>query len=452
LYQIISGRLPFAGTDAIELVHSHIAKNPEPLYKITDNIPGILSDIIMKLLAKNPDERYQSAQGLKQDLELCLDQLQKKGKIDDFELGTNDHSGRFQITHKIYGRKSEIDRLIESFHRTRNGNNELVMISGYSGIGKSLLVTEIHKPVIQNNGIFIKGQYDRFKKDVPLHGLAQAFNELIIGLLSGTEKALSKWKDSFIKTFGPNGKIITDIIPDMEQIIGEQPNTQSLNPLEATNRIIMMFRNFIRVIAQKEHPLVIFLDDVQWSDQLSLHLIKDIAINEIPYVMLICAFRSNEEYKEHMVNLTFSEIEKARNFEKLHVDNLPLDAVKQLIADSLHCSIDDTTELSESIYSKTHGNPFFTKQLLKTLYRENYLKFNYRKNSWQWDINEIRNAQIADNLIDVVKDRIQKLPNECIDALKIASCVGGKFDLQTIASLLNKPALEVSSLLISALD
>lgn len=452
LYEIFSGKLPFTGEDAMELTHCHIAKTPEPLQNIFPIIPNVVSDIVMKLMAKDPEERYQSALGVKHDLELCLEQLTTRGKIEPFALAQQDFSGRFQIPQKLYGRENEIEIMLQAFEKTSRGKNELLLVSGYSGIGKSVLVNEIYKPIIRKTGYFIKGKFDQFKKDIPLYAFSQAFSELIFELLSEPEKRLLNWKQDFIETLGPNGQIIVDYIPEIEQIIGKQSHVQELNPDKVENRFLMTFRNFVKIIAKPQHPLVLFLDDMQWCDQLSLKLIKDITTKEIPYFMLICAYRNNEVSDGHLLNLTFDEIGKIRNFDKLVITNLSPNSVSNLIADTLHCQIHEVEELSKIIYLKTNGNPFFTKELLNNLFREDLLQFDFISKKWKWELNKIKNANISANLVEIIEDRLLKLPEDCISALKIASCIGNKFDLRTTSIIMNRKITEVSDMFLNAID
>lgn len=449
-YELLTKQLPFKGNDSMELVHSHIAKIPVPPNKINKNIPEVISDIIMKLLDKNSEKRYQNTLGLKYDLEQCLEQLNLVNTIKSFPIGQKDFSEKFQIPQKLYGRETETNLLVNIFNKATEGLGELVLVSGKPGIGKTALVKEILKPIVEKNGFFIKGKYDQFNVNVPYSAIYQAFISLIREILSEPEEILNNWRKEFLEAFGPNGQIVIDLIPDIEQIIGKQPPVQELNPTEAQNRFLMIFRNFVKVISKSDHPLVLFLDDMQWCDQSSLNLIKDLITKKVPHFMFICAYRDNEVGEGHPFKLTLEEISKTHQYQKLLLEPLDENSVVELITDTMHCDINSAKSLSDIVYKKTKGNPFFINELLKGLHKENLFNFNQKTGTWIWELDKIKNTKISDNVVEFVIDRLRKLPAESVLALKLASCIGNSFDLKTISIIMQTNRSEVSNILWNA--
>jgi serine/threonine protein kinase len=271
-YELFTGKLPFESKDAMELVHCHIAKQPKPPNQINPDLPSAISNIILKLLEKTAEARYQSAWGIKADLEECKLQFAKTGQISHFSLAQKDISDRFQIPQKLYGRESEIDTLLAAFERVANGKTEILLVAGYSGIGKSVLVKEIYKSLSQKQGYFISGKFDQYQRNIPYSALVNAFKELVRQLL--TETQLTQWKDRILTALGPNGQVIIDVLPEIELIIGKQPKVPRLGSTESQNRFNLVFQKFMRVFCQPKHPLVMFLDDLQWVDSATFKLLE----------------------------------------------------------------------------------------------------------------------------------------------------------------------------------
>ena len=451
-YEILTNQLPFWGSDSMELVHSHIAKVPRPPHTINSSIPQVISNIVMKLLAKNSEERYQNALGLKYDLEKCLEQLNTTNEVKPFKIAQRDFSEKFRIPQKLYGREEESELLLNTFAKASGGLSELFLVGGQPGIGKTALVNEILKPIVEKNGYFIKGKFDQFKVNIPYSAISQAFNYLIKEILSEPEDILNQWKTNLLEAFGPNGQIIIDIIPEIEQVIGKQPRIQELNPTEAQNRFLIIFRNFVKVIAQANHPFVLFLDDLQWCDQSSLNLIKDLTTKSVPYFMLICAYRDNEVGEGHPFNITLGEIGKTHTYEKLLLQPLAENFVLQLISDTMHCALSGAELLSDIVYKKTNGNPFFINGLLKNLYKQKLLDFNHSTGHWNWELDKIKNTKTSDNVVEFMIERLQTLPADCLSVLKFASCVGNRFDLKTISVIMQKNIVEISNILWGAVQ
>ena len=452
-YELITGRLPFNGDDPIELVHSHLAKIPDPAHQVKAGLPQIVSDMIMKLIEKNPEERYQSANGLKYDLQLCLKAVSENaGVIFPFTLSSRDFSEKFQIPQKLYGKDKEISILMDAFDDASSGKNEFVLIAGPSGMGKSSLVNELYKPIVKKNGYFIKGKFDQFMKDIPYSAISQAFKELIKEIQSESDAKIAKWKADFLEALGPNGQLIIDIIPELEQIIGHQANPADLNPAESQHRFIMIFRNFIKKIANSDHTLVLFVDDIQWIDEPSLSLLKDLTTKDVPYFMLIVSYRDNELFYGHPFEMALDEIGKLRSFKNIQTEALSQIHVRQLVSDTLHQSMDEVDSLSEIIYKKTKGNPFFTSELLKNLHKEKYIQFNHSSGKWEWELKKIKAINISENVLEFMLDRFKKLPDDCVTALKLASCIGNRFDLKTLSVIMQMNPSAVSEILLTAVQ
>lgn len=441
LYELFTGQLPFMGEDEGEMVYSHIAKIPLPPMQKNREIPGIISAIVMKLLSKAAEERYQSGFGLKKDLEYCSHELKSRGKIGRINLGQADIIDRFQIPHKLYGREAEVEVLITSFANVAKGHSEFLLVGGYSGVGKTSLIHEIHKPITGEKGVFISGKFDQLERNIPYFAITQAFRELIRQLLAEAQPNLNQWRRLLQEAMGPNAQVIVELIPELEQIIGAQPQVIELNPLEAQNRFQLVFGEFIKVFAQKEHPLVIFLDDLQWSDISTLDLLKQLlGKGDLKYVLLIGAYRDNEIKPGHPLlrlldDLKTAPPDTAFSLWQLLLKPLEISAVNQLIADTFRCHPVETESLTKLIFHKTQGNPFFTNQVLDSLYRRGTFKFNAERGKWEWDLDEVADIAISDNVIDWVVKSLELLPARTLDLLKLAACIGNQFDLRTIASL-----------------
>ncbi|XWK87337.1 MAG: AAA family ATPase [Phormidium sp.] len=454
-YEILTGQLPFVTEDPMELVHCHIAKEPIAPDKVNPEIPLAISSIIMKLLAKNAEDRYQSAAGIRVDLEDCLMQLQTRGKIAYFPPGQRDKSGQFLIPQKLYGREIEVKRLMAAFERVSNGGtSEMMLVSGYSGVGKSSLVYEIHKPIVGQRGYFIAGKFDQFKRDIPYAALIQAFSELIRQILTESANQKANWKDKLLKALGENGQIIIDVIPQVELIIGSQPEVPQLEPTESQNRFNRVFQQFIHVFAQQSHPLVLFLDDLQWADSASLKLIQLlITDSDSQYLLMIGAYRDNETSPTHPLIVTLDEIANSGAIvNNIILQPLALNTVNQLIADTLGES-ERTNLLGELLFNKTQGNPFFLTQILPTLYAEKLLKFDFTEGRWLWDLEQIQAMGITDyNVVELIARNIQKLSNETQQVIKLAACIGNQFNLEVLAIVNEKSLLTTADELWDALQ
>ncbi|NEP26169.1 MAG: AAA family ATPase [Moorea sp. SIO3I6] len=437
-YEMLTDRVPFITTDPMELIHHHLAQYPVPPDQLNPEISEVVSLIVMKLLRKNAEDRYQSATGLKVDLESCLYQLQTTGKIETFTPGTYDIGSRLLIPQKLYGREGEVATLMEAFERVSVGATELMLVSGYSGIGKTSVVNEVHKPIVKARGYFIGGKFDQFKRNSPYAALLDAFRGLIRQLLTEPAQTLGIWKENLLHALGANGKVIINVIPEVELIIGQQPEVPQLGPSESQNRFLRVFQQFIGVFAQPQHPLVLFLDDLQWADLASLRLLQTLMTNcDRNYLLIIGAYRDNEVSPTHPLIQTIEKIQETDLvIHQITIEPLQKQYVQQLVADTLNDTQGEnqTKPLAELLFHKTQGNPFFLTQLLKTLYSENLLSYDVSSGSWQWDIDEIQAIGITDyNVVELIARSIGKLQQTTQQVLKLAACLGNQFNLEMLA-------------------
>jgi predicted ATPase/tRNA A-37 threonylcarbamoyl transferase component Bud32 len=434
-YEMLTGQLPFQTTDSLELVHCHIAKTPTPLQEINSEIPQAVSDIVMKLLAKTAEDRYQSALGLKADLETVYRMLQTSQEAHPFIVGQLDVCSQLLIPQKLYGRELETTILMNAFERVSRGTTELMLVSGYSGIGKSSLVNEVHKPIVRQRGYFISGKFDQLKRNIPYASLIQAFQELMRQILTESADKIAVWKEKLLGSLGSNGQVIIDVIPEVELVIGPQPEVPQLGATESQNRLNRVFQQFIHVFTKPEHPLVLFLDDLQWVDLASLKLIQLLICDpNSQYFLMIGAYRDNEVSATHPLMLTIEEIRRnGAVINNIILSPLQLPNVKQLVSDTLHTDQEKSEQLAELVFNKTQGNPFFLTQLLKSLYQDNLLSFHFNEGIWQWDIKRLQGIAITDNVIELMSSQIQKLSEKTQNVLKLAACIGNKFTLEVLS-------------------
>lgn len=435
-HQMLTGRLPFDALDPPSWVHCHVARTPPPASEIVSGVPGVLSDIVLKLLAKMAEDRYQTARGLQRDLERCLADWQASGEIVAFPLGEQDVSDRFEIAQRLYGRDAEVTALLQAFDRVASkGTPELVLVSGYPGIGKSSLVHELHRPIVRERGFFLSGKFDQYRRDIPYSTIAQAFSGLIEQILAGSEPHLSAWRTELQQAVGASGKLLTDIVPRLELLIGPQPAIAKLPPLEAQNRFHMVFRQLIGVLARKEHPLALFLDDLQWLDSGSLKLIEDLLVHPATrHLLILGAYRDNEVGPSHPLMLTLDTIRRA-GIVVHEIVLLPLGVphLTRFVADALRCAPDRAAPLARLVHEKTAGNPFFAIQFLSTLHQEGLLELDRATWEWRWDEAKIHRKGFTDNVVDLMVRKLRRLPARTQGALKLAACVGNTSDLRTLA-------------------
>ncbi|MCB0165956.1 MAG: AAA family ATPase [Anaerolineae bacterium] len=442
LYELLTGRPPFVAADALELVHCHLAKMPPPPHSLNPAVPPVISDIVLRLMAKAPEDRYQSTRGLKYDLDLGWQYWQVHASIPAFELGRQDRAEEFLIPEKLYGRAGEVETLLAAFERVAQGQTELMLVTGMSGIGKTAVINEVHKPIVRQRGAFISGKFDQLHRHVPFLAFKQAFEELISQLLSETEARLERWRQVILAALGDKGQVIIDVLPKLERIIGPQPPVPELVGNAAQHRFNLLFQQFIQVFATVRHPLVIFLDDLQWADAASLELLQ-LLLSEgaSHYLLLIGAYRDNEVGPAHPVRLVIENIHAAgvTAINTIALTPLWLSDIIHLVGDTVGGEVSRARPLIEWVYQKTQGNPFFATQLLKSLYNEGWLTFNAQTDSWQWDLAHLQSFDLTDDVVAFMVQRLQKLSPDTLRVLQLAACIGSRFDLKTLAVVHEKP-------------
>lgn len=436
-YMMLTGDLPFKNKVPIEIVHCHIAVVPKAPHEIDSKIPKAISDIVMKLIAKTPEERYQSIKGLIYDLTYCRNQLTATGHIDLFQLGTKDLFSRFQISEKLYGRENEVHRLMRSYETIMKGGTELFLIAGYSGIGKSALVHEIHKPIAQKNGYFLPGKFDQFKHNIPYTAFTQAFDELVKQLLAESEERIESFRNAILSAVGENGAIVLELIPSLVSIIGKQPPVLEVGPQESFNRFCSVFKKFIKSIAAEDHPIIIFFDDLQWADLPSIKMIETLLTSyDCHHLMIIGAYRNNEVTETHPLMSMLEELKKQDViYETIFLAPITCEDINALLADTLHQSTQQTLPLAQLCFEKTGGNPFFLIQLLQTLNKERLIEFDNEKNKWIWHLEKIQKKKITDNIVDLMVGKIRDLSPEAQKILQFAACIGTDFKLDLLSKI-----------------
>ena len=505
LYEMLTGSLPFTASDPMEWVHCHIARKPVAPSERFENIPTPVSGIIMKLLAKTAEERYQTAAGAESDLRHCLiewerasarqlreatvdpksvetqsatsnqdyvesgpsparvrgstelgEVLPKFYQIRGFALGEHDIPDQLLIPEKLYGRTIEIDTLLASFERVVTGGApQLVLVSGYSGIGKSSVVNELHRMLVLPRGLFASGKFDQYKRDIPYATLAQAFQSLIRPLLSKSEAELHNWRRAFREALGPNGQLMVDLVPELKLIIGEQPPLPVLPPQEAQGRFQLVFRRFISVFARPEHPLALFLDDLQWLDAATLDLIEHLLTSslanqqssrpteakmrqanqaDVRHLLLIAAYRDNEVDATHPLSRKLEAIQRAgAHVQEIKLAPLAQEDLQRLIGDSLRCEPGIAAPLALLVHEKTGGNPFFAIQFISALAEEGLLTFDHGTTQWSWDLERIHAKGYTDNVVDLMVGKLSRLPVATQKTLKEFACLGNSADIGTLS-------------------
>ena len=460
-YELLTGQLPFVTTDVLALVHAHLAQQPVSPRQLNPAIPPVLAQLILMLMAKTAEQRYQSAFGIQADLETCWAQWQATGTIPPFVLGAQDQSDKFQIPQKLYGRAPEIATLLAAFGRVtgtgqtqscgrpqgtsfklssadalkgQNSGRELVLVAGYSGVGKSSLVAEIYKPVTEKRGYFITGKYDQYQRDVPYSAVIRAFRNLAKQLLSESQAQLDQWRERLLTALGPNSQVMINVIPELELIIGPQPPVPTLGPTETQNRFNLVFQRFMQIVCAPNHPLVMFLDDLQWADAASLALMRRVMGDRaLGSLLVIGAYRDNEVDATHPLMTWLNQLHQDNVATKtITLRSLSPQHLNQLIADTVNHRVEVTSTLADLVWQKTEGNPFFVAEFLKQLYADALLRFNVSSHQWEWDVEKIQAQDLTSNVVELLIDNLKQLPLATQEVLKLAACVGAQFDLNTL--------------------
>ena len=450
LYQMLTGVLPFMAADSAEWVHCHIARQPAPPEERAKGVPGPISAIIMKLLAKTAEERYQTAAGLETDLRRCLTEWESRKHVDPFLLGTHDMSDQLLIPEKLYGREWEIHALLAAFDRVAaSGTPELVLVSGYSGVGKSSVVNELHKALVPTSGLFAAGKLDQYKRDIPYATLAQAFQTLVREILAKSDAEVSHWQDALREAVSPNGQLIVNLIPELEFVIGKQQPVPDLAPQDAQNRFQLVFRRFLGAFARPEHPLALFLDDLQWLDVATLEFLERLITEpEVRHLLVVGAYRDNEVSPSHPLMRTLDAVQKAgASVQQIVLAPLGLDDVGRLVADSLNCERDSAQPLARLVHEKTGGNPFFAIQFFTALAEEGLLAFDSGAAAWTWDLARIRAKGYTDNVVDLMAGKLNRLPDMTQEAIGLLACLGNVAEIATLSLVQGESEQEIHAAL-----
>lgn len=456
LYEMLTGVLPFDSDDSMELVHCHLARQPIPARDRNPEVPGVLSDLVTRLMAKTAEDRYQSTFGIKADLEECLQRLEGSGTIAPFELGRHDVHERFQIPQKLYGRQAEIDSLLSAFAGAASSDDTpgaVMLVRGQSGIGKSALVHELYKPITERRGHFISGKFNQLQRTTPYSAIVAACRSLVQQILTESPEELTRWREALTEALGPGAGVVVDVIPEVELIIGPQPPVPPLGPTETENRFTRVFQAFVRVLAQPSHPVALFLDDLQWADSASLNLVHRIMQDDSHLSLLVIgAYRDDEVGPGHLLTATLDKLrEEGTQIHQIHLGPLSLEHVASLIGDTTGVDPDSCEELARLVIEKTGGNPFFVSAFLTTAHHDGLIQFDRKGGHWRWDTEEIAARGYTDNVVTLTVERLRRLSHETQELLQWAASLGNDFELELLARLHESTPQETFDVLMPAL-
>ncbi len=454
LYELFSGRVPFQSREVMEIIHAHIARQPVPLDQVAPQVPKTLSNIVMKLVAKRAEARYQSHSGLSADLLACVEQLENQGSLSDFPLGRQDVPKELQIAPGLYGREDEINALEAALERVSQGATEMVLISGSAGVGKTALVGEIHRSIAQKNGFFISGKFDQLRHNIPYSALIQALRGLIREVSVEEKSGMERWKSRIRAALGPNGQLMTRVIPELEQMIGPQPPLPQMGALEARNRFTAVLLDFISVFCEKTHPLVIFLDDLQWVDVDTLKLVERIAQDpERKPLLFLGAYRDNKVDAGHRLTAAIEVIKKTgQPLQTIPLKPLNPENISQLLVHTCHCRPEEANPLAEVLVRKTGGNPFFVSQFLTVLSEKDLIGYSPEEKRWIWDLAAIEFLTVTENVVELLIDRLHGFSSETRKLLSLAACIGNTFDLESLERISGAGSGELYENLLPALE
>jgi predicted ATPase/transcriptional regulator with GAF, ATPase, and Fis domain len=447
LHEMLTGRPPFSSPDPLELVHSHVARAPLTPTEVDPGVPEAVSDIVSKLLAKTAEARYQSAWGLKADLDRCASRFREEAAIARFPLGEEDFSDRFTIPQRLYGREREKATLLDAFERAGRGKNALILVSGYSGIGKTSLVHEVHKPMVGRRGRFVSGKFDQLERSTPYSAVLQAFRGLVRQVLAESERETSSLRERLLEALGVNAAVVSAVIPELHLLLGPKPPPAPLPASESQNRFNLALESFLSVLARAEHPLVVFLDDLQWADSASLQLLARLLTSQtVHHLFLIGAYRDNEMTLDHPLMKTLAEIRgTGAEIGEISLPHLARSDVQALVRDTVGATAPDVLGLADLVLLKTGGNPFFATQFLKSLHGEGLITFDHSRRAWTFDLGRIQHARITDNVVDLMTRKLRLLAEPTQEAVTLAACIGSRFSLAMLAVVRQKGRGEVAS-------
>lgn len=439
-YELLTGSRPFEADDLPGWVHGHLSQTPQPPHERTPQIPEALSAVILKLLSKNAEDRYQSAHGLLKDLQRCQEEWEQSGSIQAFALGQQDISEKFQLPQRLWGREAEIERLLRIFSEVAHGRTELVMVEGEGGVGKTALVHEIQKPIVQERAYFIEGKFEQLGQHVPYYALKQALTQLVHQLLSESNERLETWRAQILDTVGPNASILLDLVPDLKKILGSQSAVPDLPPTQAQHRFRLVFQDFIQIFAKEAHPLVLFIDNLQWCDEASFTVLEHLlTVPKLGALMVIGTYRHNEIPEDHPLPTLLGNIAKTTPTSHITLAPLESHSVTDFVVDALRVSRERAYPLAELLHKKTQGNPLFVGEILKTLYYQEAITFDAAVGQWTWEMVQIEHTPISDNVVELLIARFQTLSSVCQQILQRAACIGATFDFYTVSMIAEQP-------------
>ncbi|HEX9894449.1 MAG TPA: serine/threonine-protein kinase PknK, partial [Gemmatimonadales bacterium] len=432
-YEMLTGRRPFDSNDPLAIVHAHLAQKAVPPSELDPAIPGPLSDIVMKLLAKAPEDRYQSGFGLEADLACCCSEWKASGRIEPLVTGRLDVPDRPVVPQQLYGRQAETTALREAFERAGEGRLQFLLVSGYAGIGKTSLIRELQRFVEPGHGHFVSGKFDQIAR-VPYGGLVQALEALVGQLLTEGDQQLSVWRSRLDTELGTGAAVLAELIPGIQALVGSQPPPPAVGPMEAQNRFRLVMQKFLVALSTAREPLAMFLDDLQWADSASLDLLQPLLTNRGPRLLLIGAYRDNEVDAAHPLARTLGALGAASvPVQRLALGPLELPELALLIRDTLQGRLSDAEPLARLVLQKTGGNPFFVIQFLTALWEAPLFLFDYDRGTWTFDLEAVARANVTDNVVDLMTQKIQRLPHKAQTALMLAACIGNRFERDTLA-------------------
>lgn len=448
LYALFGGHPPFEGRDPMAMVHAHLARTPAPVHELDPRVPPSVSAVIDRLLQKLAEDRYQTARGIASDLARCAERF-ANGVVDPFPLATDDRSDRFQVPRRLYGRTHEVSVLLRAFESAAGGQARMLLVSGWSGVGKSALVAEIHKPIVRRHGYFLRGKFDQYRRNVPYSALIQALGALVSQIVTEPEERVARWTERLRASLGDMAAVVASFLPSIEVLLGPQPAPPELTGDAVRHRFQQAFVDFVSVFARSESPVVLFLDDLQWADQPSLDLLRLLLTNDsVQNLLVLGAFRDNEVGPSHPLSVLRGELKEAaeagdaRPEGTVHLEGLTIGDLQRLLGDALSVPPDDTAALAELVHGKTLGNPFFVNEFLEDLHKRGLITFD-PTGHWRWDLPAIRTTKLTENVVELVTARLDELPALTREALRMAAALGNVFGLGTLTAVTgrSKPGL-----------
>lgn len=436
-YELLTGRPPFVETDTLDLIHAHLGRPPEPPHVLNPRVPPVLSQIVLKLLAKAAEDRYQSLRGLQIDLETCRDTLTVAGAVPDFRIAASDLRDTFRLPQKLYGRQEQVESLVQAFARTCDGEAELVLISGPSGIGKTALVREVFRPVGGRRGAFIAGKFEEFRRNAPYAAVTEAFAQYLRRLLGGSEQDLAQVRARLETMLGDDAGVVSEVMPELEVLMGPQAPAPPLAAVETEQRFNRVFRAFVQAVVGPAHPLVLFLDDLHWADRSTLHLLQHLLLaGDLRHMLIIGTYREGDIEHGHPLSFMVERLRAGgQTVGHLGLGPLTPENVWALLADTLGCDVNAAAPLGDVCHEKTGGNPFFLQRFLLALYEDGLIAFDGRRGAWTWDLEAISGLDITDNVVDLMVGAIRRLSPVGQRVLTRAACIGGQFDLAALSRI-----------------